>query len=647
MEKNITLTDRFWGRYRELVRTEMIPYQWKVLSDSIDINIEKERDDDYIPNEKSHAIENFKIAAGRSKGHHYGWMFQDSDVYKWLEAVAYSLADKYDEELKNLADSVVTLIGEAQEPDGYLSTFFTIEAPKRKFLQLGESHELYCMGHFLEAGAAYYNVTKSQAVFEISEKLVNCLFEYFGFEEGKHAIADGHEEIEIGLAKWYEATGNMKALTLAKFFLDVRGLDPLVYDKQRKDPAYHGDPSGMARLPKKYYQIHKPVNEQDTAEGHAVRMLYLATAMADVAAKTGDNARFEACKKIWRNIVDTKMFITGGVGSTVHGESFTFEYDLPNDTMYCETCASVALTFFARKMLENEIDSEYADIMETALYNTAIAGMALDGKHFFYVNPLEVNPVASRLDPGKSHVKAVRPSWLGCACCPPNLARLVTSVENYIYTKKEDRLYVNLFIGNTAEFNICGNPVSLEIKTGYPWSGDVTITVNNAGNSNASLGVRVPGWHEEVTYTMDNSEITPDTEKGYAVFEAKPGKTTIVMRLDMIPCKYTANPKVSADAGKVAIKRGPLVYCLEGVDNGDNLAGIYLDDSTSFVCSYEKEVLGGVCTIECDGLRIKEETGLYKKYTPASFTKQHLKFIPYFAWANRGENEMRVWVNQK
>ena len=463
------ITDPFWLHYRSLVRHEMIPYQWKVLNDEIDVRIERERDDAAIPNEKSHALENFRIAAGIHEGHHYGWVFQDSDVYKWLEAAAYSLMEEPDESLKGMADSVVDLIARAQEADGYLGTYFTIEEPERKFKSLMNSHELYCAGHFMEAAAAYYEATGNRKVLDTARKLAACIEKALG-PEGAFGY-DGHEEIEIGLMKLYHLTGEEQYLNLSRYFLRIRGTDEDFFGEQRKtDPGSSPLIGGMDQLKRRYFQVHRPPVEQDTAEGHAVRLVYMCTAMADVAAAAGDRDMLDACRRIWRNIVDRRMYITGGIGSTVHGEAFTFDYDLPNDTMYCETCASVGLVFFASQML----------------------GTALDGKHFFYVNPLEVNPAASKWDPGKSHVKPVRPEWLGCACCPPNLARLLASVDRYIYTVKEDLCLVNLYISNTADLPVSGGSVRITQLTDYPADGTIRIRVSAPEDRPFDLGLRIP-----------------------------------------------------------------------------------------------------------------------------------------------------------
>ena len=314
----VILNDKFFGKYRDIIRTEMIPYQWKVLNDEIAIKIERERNDNSIPNEKSHAIENLKIAAGISEGDHYGWVFQDSDVYKWLEAVAYSLKDKMDDDLKSIADDVVSLIGQAQEEDGYLSTYYTIKEPDRKFKNLGEGHELYCAGHFLEAAVAYNEATGNEKVLQIAYKLADYIDSYFGDEDGKHFGIDGHEEIEIGLMRLYRVSGNDRDKKLAEYFINSRGVKPGFFIEQWKE-LDNNLLGGVRSFPLTYFQNHVPVKEQATAEGHAVRLVYMCTAMADIAAANNDIELYNACLKIWRNIVDKRMFITGGIGSTVIG----------------------------------------------------------------------------------------------------------------------------------------------------------------------------------------------------------------------------------------------------------------------------------------------------------------------------------------
>ncbi|MBQ9360226.1 MAG: glycoside hydrolase family 127 protein [Lachnospiraceae bacterium] len=648
MDIRVTVNDAFWNKYRELVRAEMIPYQWDVLNDAIDINIEKERDDDSIPSEKSHAIENFKIAAGRSKGEHYGWVFQDSDVYKWLEAVAYSLKYAWDDELKKTADSVVDLISEAQEADGYLNTYFTIKEPSRKYKRLAESHELYCAGHFIEAAVAYYEATSNEKVLSTARKLADHIFDTFGEGEGKLHDVDGHEEIEIGLMRLYHLTDNEKYMRTAEYFLRERGKDPDLFAKQRK--ADGGEPviAGLDKAPNEYFQAHLPVEKQDTAEGHAVRVVYLCTALADLAATTKDKKLEDACRRLWRNIVDKRMYITGGIGSTVIGEAFTLDYDLPNDTMYCETCASIGLIFFARQMLRLEADAEYADIMERALYNTALSGMALDGKHFFYVNPLEAVPEKSEKDPTKSHVKIIRPEWLGCACCPPNLARMIASLDRYIYTVNENEILINLFIKSAMEYDNGSGRVSVRQETDYPGSGKIEVSVVNESNEDISIAIRIPNWCDAYSGSFDGQEQKITKDKGYWYIKVGKGTHEIGLEMEIKPKRWYANPKVSEDIGKVAISRGPQVYCIEGVDNGDDLHCVYLPEEAELDYEWQADLLGGVGVIEACGIRYMADSDkpLYSSSKERKSKEQKIRMIPYYAWANRGRNEMRVWLNE-
>lgn len=654
IEMAVKVTDRFWKKYQDIVKNEMLPYQWSVLSDEADIKIERERNDSSIPNEKSHAIENFRIAAGEKKGHHYGWVFQDSDVYKWLEAAAYTLQNDMDENLKDIADSVVDLIGKAQEEDGYLGTYFSVEEPERKFKCLSESHELYCAGHFMEAAVAYFQATGNEKVIEIARRLADCIEEHFGYEEGKIQGYDGHEEVEIGLMKLYHLTGDKRYLTLSSFFLYERGRDSQFFEKQKQEDG--GNETliqGLDKFPLSYFQMHKPLLEQDTAEGHAVRLIYMCTAMADVAEASGDDRLLDVCRKIWRNIVDKRMYITGGIGSTVIGESFTFDYDLPNDTMYCETCASVGLVFFAYQMLRNEICGEYGDVIERALYNTVLAGMALDGKHFFYVNPLEVNPESSEKDPGKSHVKPVRPEWLGCACCPPNLARLLSSLERYIYLQKGNTVHSILFINSEGDFELEDGNLHIKQETEYPNSGVIRFWLNQSGEKESEFAIRIPGWLDDYRVQLNGKSIGVEEENGYIYLRRKFSDDMIELSFDMKIEMWEANPLVRSDIGKTAVSRGPFIYCMESVDNGKNLHLLELDEQTHFQYYYDPDELGGIGVIKAAGSRVyadrqsKNESLYHKMDRQKKSEPVEIKLIPYYAWANRGINEMQVWIRYK
>ena len=649
MEHKVTISDTFWNRYRGLVKHEMIPYQWDVLNDAIDIRIEKERDDASIPNEKSHAMENFRIAAKRAEGKHYGWVFQDSDVYKWLEAVAYSLCYEWDEDLKKTADSVIELISEAQEDDGYLNTYFTIMEPERKYKRLGESHELYCAGHFIEAAVAYHQATGSRLALEIAEKLADSICRTFGGKEGQIKGVDGHEEIEIGLMKLYHLTGNRDYMDTAEFFLRQRGQDPEFFDRQIMEDGGKPVIDGLHRFPLKYYQMHRPVTEQDSAEGHAVRLVYMCTGLADLAASSGDVRLADTCRRIWSNIVDRRMYITGGIGSTVTGEAFTLDHDLPNDTMYCETCASIGLVFFARQMLRIESKAVYADVMERALYNTVIAGMALDGRHFFYVNPLEVVPSKSKNDPGKSHVKPVRPEWLGCACCPPNLARLIASLDRYIYTVKDGEILVNLFIRSELKCTDENADITVKQDCDYPADGRISFGITNNSKKVQVLKIRIPSWANKYNGMFDGADADIKAVDGYWSISVPAGEHTAVLDIDIAAQRWYSNPKVSGNIGKVAVARGPFVYCAESVDNMEDLHCLFLPESSELSYELHPELLEGVGVIKAAAKRMTDagdKDELYRSLPKVVMNDQESMMIPYYAWANRGENEMRVWLNE-
>lgn len=645
MSTHTTLHDAFWQQYQTLVKDKMIPYQWSVINDEADVKIETENDHTPIAAiEKSHAVQNFKIAAGQAEGDFYGFWFQDSDVYKWLEAVAYALRYAPDDKLQATADNLINLIAAAQQPDGYLDTYFIIRAPERKFQHVSESHELYCMGHYIEAGIAYHNTTGNRQALDIAIKMADCINANFGPEEGKLHGFPGHPELELALAKLADQTSNDQYSKLAKYMLDQRGQQKhnffATQHANSKDKAESYWPGGEPDAA--YLQNRVPVRELKSAEGHAVRMVYLLTGMALVAQQTGDDSLLQAAKDLWTDITDRQMYVTGGVGATPDGEAFTFDYDLPNDTMYCETCASVAMAFFAKQLLQAEPNGKYADVLERELYNGTISGMALDGEHFFYVNPLSVNPEASAKDPHKSHVKVTRPSWFGCACCPPNLARLVASVDQYVYTEKNDVIYSNLFIGNDTTF---ANGVKISQRSNYPWEGTINYTISAAKPTTAKIAIRIPAWSHHTSAMIDGKATPLTTTNGYWFLDQAltDQPLHVSLTLDMTPQRLTADPRVTADLGKVALQRGPVVYCLEQADNGAHLPWLTLPQDAALIAQQDTTRFPvTVETITTTGTKLSpSSTDLYatgKQSTP-------LTFVPYFAWANRGAGEMTVWVN--
>jgi len=641
----IKITDKFWSNYIKLIKTEMIPFQWDIMHDRLAIDIQKERDDGFIPSEKSHVIENFKIAAGLAEGEHYGWWFQDSDIYKWIEGVAHTLRHHPDPQLEEWVDQVADLIELTQEEDGYLNTHYQTTAPHLKFRRLDQSHELYCAGHLIEAAVAYYNVTKKDKLLKIACKFADCIDENFGPEAGKIHGSDGHQEIELALVKLYICTNETKYLKLSEYLLTIRGEDPEFYQKRLKENIKLGLEEDLGtKVDTKYLQAHLPLAQQTAAEGHAVRMVYMCSGMAEVAFYTGNQELLAACKKIWRNITQRRMYVIGGIGSTVHGEAFTGDYDLPNDTMYCETCAAIGLVYFAHSMLKNEVNRQYADILERALYNNVISGMALDGKHYFYVNPLEVCPAFVKENPGKSHIKGTRPAWFGCACCPPNLARTISSVEKYIYTFAEGRIYAHLYISHTAELS----DMMLEQEVSFAEKTSVTIRITTKNPTVKTLYFRIPSWTAGYHITVEGSYTEAD---GYLKIKKEwLGSEIINIQFEMPVLKIMSHPKVRANVGKVCIQRGPFIYCMEEADNEADIHLTYITDNTVFKVENNHE-LEGIHVLRGAGEKLvideKWSDQLYAYNHQSTWKSVKITLIPYYAWANRSLGELQVWINQK
>lgn len=638
--KNATIKDGFWSKYVSLIKDVVIPYQWEVLNDKLaDV-------------EPSRAVRNFRIAAGEEEGEFYGMVFQDSDVAKWLEGVAYSLETHPNPKLERIADETIDLIGRAQLEDGYLNTYYILNGLDKRWSNLQECHELYCAGHMIEAGVAYYRATGKRKLLDIVCRLADHIDTIFGPEAGKKRGYPGHQEIELALFKLYKVTGEERYLNLAKFFIDERGKDPYYFDIEWEERGRTEHFHGMRGLGRQYAQAHLPVREQTTAEGHAVRATYMYAAMADIALETGDEELLKACKKLWNNIVTKRMYITGGIGSMAHGEAFSYDYDLPNDTAYAETCAAIGLIFFAWRMLQIEPNSCYADVIEKALYNNVIAGMSLDGKRFFYVNPLEVVPEACEKNGTKMHVKPTRQKWFPCACCPPNISRLIASLGQYIYTIKEDTLYIHQYINNTSNMEIDGDEICIIQKTDYPWDGKIKIELVLSGEKEFTLAFRIPEWCKNAQILVNGQIVDVDSniENGYIMLDRRWKDDDIVELLfPMKVLRMRSNPSVRENIGRVALQYGPIIYCLEDVDNGSNLHEIRLPLDVQFDVKYEENLLGGVNIIEVEGERVDRKwpiESLYSSQNSIEYTPSKLKFIPYYAWDNRGLGEMLVWVRE-
>ena len=619
--KDIQIQDRFWKERLDLVRKEIIPYQWEAMNDR-------------VPNaEPSHCIENYRIAAGQAQGSFYGEVFQDSDLAKWLEAVAYVLSFQPDPKLEKLADEAIELVCAAQQSDGYLNTFFTIKEPDQRWRNLREGHELYCAGHMMEAAVAYFEATGKRRLLDAMMRLADLICNTFGPEEGKIHAYPGHEEVELALFRMYRATGVRRYLELSAYFINCRGTGENYFRKENDRPGYLPIWGSMdTNSDMSYYQAHQPVREQKQAAGHAVRAMYLYSAMADLAGELKDEGLLNACKTLWNNVTERQMYVTGGVGASGILERFTTDYDLSNEMAYAESCASIGLMLFGLRMNRVTRQAQYFDPVERALYNTVLASVALDGKSFFYVNPLEVWPKACMPYTSKEHVKPVRQPWFSCACCPPNVARTFASLGQYIWAQDSQRVYLNLFISSTVKAK---NGAILKLETEFPMGNVLKITSDQV----LELAVRIPGYGKNF-----RANVSYRKENGYGVFELEAGKE-LEIQFDAPACFIRANPEVRACSGKVCIQRGPVVYCLEEIDNGSNLSALSVDTAVS-PGERESDIPGGLM-ITASGKRRRPwaDDKLYGEI-PSQYEETVLQAVPYAFWGNREKGEMTVRIRE-
>lgn len=635
--KKFEVCNGFFDRYEKLVKDVVLPYQEKALNDQIE------------GAEKSHCIENFRMAARKNKtgqcdGEFYGMVFQDSDVAKWLEGAAYSLAQNPDADLEKRCDDIIELIGEAQQKDGYLNTYFTVKEPDKRWTNLHEAHELYCAGHMIEAAVAYAECTGKSRLLDIMCGMADHIYKHF-IEEGAEGYP-GHPEIELALMRLYRCTKEDKYKELALHFINVRGVDSEYFTKEKEKRNW--TVWGAHPEDKEYAQNGAPVRKQDKAVGHAVRAVYLYTGMADAAFETGDNTLTEACKTLWNNINQCRMYVTGAIGSAYEGEAFTKDYHLPNDTAYAETCAAIGLIFFSNKMLYLERNGKYADTMERALYNCVLAGMQLDGTKFFYVNPLEVLPGISGEAQTHKHALPVRPKWFACACCPPNVARLLSSIAEYAWHMIPGTLFSNLFIGGTLDLSdSLGGKVTLE--TAYPY--DNKIEYHFAPEKETMfvpLAIRIPAWSRNTKILVNGKAARYEVKDGYAYLHREfCAKDVVTVELDLSVRKVYTSNKVSGNTGKVAVQRGPLIYCIEGVDNENDILSVSLKkDGKITVSEYLPDKLYGIQELYAEGYRETVSDELYSFEAPSE-EECKVILVPYYTWGNRGLNQMRVWIPEK
>ena len=610
---SVKVTDNFWGQRLQASREVTIPLAFSKCE-------ETGRYENFV--KAAHPSDTYKVE---------GFSFDDTDVYKTIEGASYSLQTYPDKKLQKYIDSVLVIVAGAQEPDGYLYTARTMNpkhphnwAGKERWVAVENlSHEFYNLGHMIEGAVAHYQATGKRNFLNIAIKYADCVCREIGNGPQQKKYVPGHQIAEMALVKLYMVTGDKKYLDQAKFFLDTRGYT------SRKDA---------------YSQAHKPVVEQDEAVGHAVRAVYMYSGMADVAAITGDSSYIKAIDKIWDNIVSKKIYITGGIGAHHAGEAFGNNYELPNLSAYCETCAAIGNVYMNYRLFLLHGDAKYFDVLERTLYNGLISGVSLDGGSFFYPNPLSSNG------------KYSRKPWFGCACCPSNVSRFIPSLPGYVYAVKNDQVYVNLYLSNKAELKVDKKKILLEQETSYPWNGDIRLKITQ-GNQDFTMKLRIPGWvrgnvlpgdlysytdNQKPAYqvSVNGQTVESDVNDGYLSIARKWKKGDVVeVHFDMIPRIVKANPKVEADHGRVAVERGPIVYCAEWPDNRFNVHSILLNQHPQFKVTDKPELLYGIRQITTDAQALS-----YDKAGKLVTKDVELTLIPYYAWAHRGEGDMEVWL---
>lgn len=578
-------------------------------------------------------------------------VFWESDIAKWVEAVGYALETQADADLRQMGQHVVQRLIGAQQADGYLNVHYTINEPGRRFTNLRDQHELYDAGHLIEAAVAWATGAGDDSLLRAMRRYADLIAETFGDEQGKKRGYCGHEEIELALVKLAHATGETKYLRLAEFFINERGASgpdrPHYFAAEAQSRGDAPLPSHGHAFDWSYWQAHQPVREQTVPVGHAVRAMYLYAGAMDVAAATGEAALLDTCRKAFDHMLARRTYVHGGVGSQKIGEAFSFDHDLPNEEAYAETCAAIGLILLAQRLLEHSPNGKYADAIERALYNNVLAGLSLDGRRYFYENFLTVKP------PYHKHARRRAPErqeWFGCACCPPNVARLLMSLGRYIYGVRERTLYVHQFAASELRTQVGDDiEVTLRQETRYPWDGEILLHVDPLNEADFTLALRLPAWCEAPRLSV-NGEIAGDVAlcDGYAYLRRTwRAGDQVRLSLPMPPRRVWADPRVRHDVGKVAVTRGPVLFCLEELDNGANLGALALPREAELRATSRADLLDGVSLIVAQGRRLSEADwgdALYRS-RPPHMREATLTFVPYFTWANRGPGEMTAWVN--
>lgn len=618
----VRLTDSFWKARQAQQSQVSLLAQWEHL-------------------ESTGRIENFRRAAKRERGGFQGRYYNDSDVYKWLEAAAYALHHHEDSKLRARAAELIDIISAAQEPSGYLYTYYQLSHPDKRWFDLAAMHEIYCGGHLLEAGVAWKRLHKNDKILGVATKWADHLYETFGPE--KRLGTCGHEEVELGLFALAGVTGDEKYADLAAHFLNQRGTRPSVFEQELKDPAVQEMSPWIQRLycdaqgnyTGEYVQDHLPLAQHDKIVGHAVRAVYLYIGATDLAMKTGDEKLKAMLERVWENLMTRRVYVTGGLGPSSSNEGFTSDYDLPNLTAYAETCASVSLVFWAQKMFELTGNSSYIDSLERTLWNAAMSGISASGTEYFYDNPLE------------SRANHARKPWFDCACCPPNIARMIGRVGDYTLAATEQALWINLPISCEFETVVKGVKVTGKIDSDYPWSGAFTLSLEVTKPVEFELRIRLPEWSEEIETDVPGLTDEADYDSGYAVFK-KVWKSGDTARVDfsMLPTFLEANPLVRDNLGRVAVQRGPFIYCAEEDDDNKFAPQLFSIDTSA---ELEEKKSGDGVSLVAKGFREVDDEGgeLYRELGSGELKEAELVLKPYHQWANGGHPaNMQVWLRK-
>jgi DUF1680 family protein len=620
---DVKITGPFWSERLDCVLTHTIPSQHRKLAEYN--MLESLKLPQPVP----------PLTFPKNRHNFTTQIFWDSDIGKWVEAASYALSHRRDPIIEAQIESIIDDLEKAQAPDGYVNCWYLEREPQNRWTNLRDNHEMYNAGHLLEGAVAYFHATGRDRMMQVMMRYVDHIATVFGPNPDQKRGYCGHQEIELALVRLYHATKIRKYLDLATYFINERGAKPHYFDIEREARGEPVESYGQGTY--EYNQSHMPVRQQTKVVGHAVRAMYMYTAMADLAAEHGDTGLKQACETLWADVTRTRMYVTGGFGPSASNEGFTKDYDLPNDTAYAETCASVAMVFWAARMLNLDLDSQYADILELALYNTSLAGLSRDGTQYFYDNKLESDGSHKRWD------------WHPCPCCTMNVARLVASIAGYFYGVADSEIAVHLYGGAKTTLPVAGGKVTLTETSNYPWSGDIALTVDPEDTGEFTLSLRIPAWAKGASARVNGVAQAMTTERGYLKIRRSWAKgDTVSLTLPMQPERIYAHPDVRQDVGRAALRRGPLVYCVEQQDIAGPVVRARLPADAVLTDEWQGDLLGGITVIKAEGRMVDVSTwgsGLYHT-KPASDKSSALMAVPYYIWCNRGPNPMQVWLKE-